>query len=374
MRYYWSLDLLRFVSAFLVLLFHIAAFGGGAPSWPVDAAAAPLGWLTPVSWFGWVGVQVFFVLSGFIISASAYDSTALDFLRKRAIRVFPALWISAVLALVVRAIWGEPLADLVPDLLRSAILSPKGPYIDGVVWSLVIEAIFYAGVAAVILVAPRFGGLARSLTLAAFALGIASTCFNLVHWLAVSGIALPGPAGMPASLQSFAFDVLLLRHGVLFAVGILLYQIVQHRPSPHLVGGLALFTAAGALQIANKAHAGLAGAIPVAFWLAGILVIYLGARFGSRAFAQRLRPIMRPIGLMTYPLYLNHFVLGQALLPVLALFISNSLVLAVVLCAIILANAWFIARFPERWLQRIARTVLFRPSAAPVGRPALEKS
>ena len=341
------------------------------PSWGVEVSAAPLGWLYPVSWFGWVGVQIFFVLSGFIISASAYNSTALDFLKKRAIRVFPALWISAVLALIVRAIWGEPLADLVPSLLRSAILSPKGPYIDGVVWSLVIEAIFYASIAVVILLSPRFGGLARSLTIAAFALGAASTCFNIVHWLANSNSL---PAVVPDTLQSFAFDVLLLRHGVLFAVGILLYQIVEQRPSRHLLWGLAVFTGAGALQIMNKAHAGISAAVPVAFWLAGLGIIYFGAKFSDGAFSQRIRPLMRPVGLMTYPLYLNHFVLGQALLPLLALFISNSGVMMIVLCAIILANAWFIAQYPERWIQKRARTILFDRRAPATERQAVRKA
>lgn len=374
MRYYWSLDLLRFISAVLVLLFHVAAFGGNAPGWPVSAEEAPLGWLHPFSWFGWVGVQIFFVLSGFIISASAYNSTALGFLKKRAIRVFPALWISAALALVARAFWGEPLEELVSSLLRSAVLSPKGPYIDGVVWSLVVEAIFYASIALVILAAPRFGGLQRSLTLAAYGLGIASTIFTLIVWLAINTNFFADQGGVLAFVRGFTFDVLLLRHGVLFAVGMLLYQIVERPPSRQMLLGLAVFGSASVLQVANNAQAGLAAIVPVLVWLAATGIIYLGAKYSDRAVGQSLRPLMRPIGLMTYPLYLNHFVLGQALLPVFALWISNSATLFFALFATLLANAWFIAQYPERWVQRYARKVLFRQSAPTVGNKAISNA
>jgi len=373
MRYYWGLDLLRFVSAVLVVLYHIAVFGGHAPSWPIAAVDAPLGWLHPFSWFGWVGVQIFFVLSGFIISASVYNSTAVGFLKKRAIRVFPALWLSAVLALVARAFWGEPLIELVPSMLRSAILSPKGPYIDGVVWSLVVEAVFYASIAVVILVAPRFGGIQRSLTLAAYGLGIASTGFTLIHWLAINTGIFADQGGTLAFVGGFAFSVLLLRHGVLFAVGMLLYQIVERQPSRPMLLGLTVFGSACVLQVANTADAGFSPTVPVLIWLAATGMIYAGAKYGDMAAGQSLYPLMRPVGLMTYPLYLNHFVLGQALLPLFALWTSNSATLFLVMFGTLLANAWFMAQYPERWIQKYARKVLFQQSTPAVGNKALAR-
>src|SRR5690606_31869694 len=97
-QYYIGLDLLRFVAAALVVIFHISTFGGTEPSWRIDPAVAPLGWLHPVGWMGYIGVQIFFVLSGFIISASAANSPASSFLEGRASRLFPALWLAATLA------------------------------------------------------------------------------------------------------------------------------------------------------------------------------------------------------------------------------------------------------------------------------------
>lgn len=366
MRYYGGLDLLRFFSATLVVLFHISTFGAIAPSWPVDSSSAPLGWLAPVGWLGWIGVQLFFVLSGFIISASAENSTVSAFLKRRAIRVFPALWLSAALALAVRAAWGEPLASLFPSFLRAIVLSPKGPYIDGVVWSLIVEAVFYIFIAGAICVASKWGGMGRCLTISAFAIGTASTAFTILNWMAVKTAVFASDGALAPSLGWFGFDVLLLRHGVFFAVGMLLYQTIARDLSKTMSMGLAVFGAACCLQILTSVHGGHSSAAPVVIWVVATGVACASAKYGEKANSQKLRRFLRPVGLMTYPLYLNHFVLGQALMPLFAPWMPNRVGLFLALFGTLLANAAFIALVPERWLQRRARNLLLQP---PLPRP-----
>lgn len=362
MRYYWGLDLLRFFAATLVVLFHISVFGANAPSWPVDPASAPLGWLAPAGWLGYIGVQLFFVLSGFIISASAENSTVTTFLKRRAIRVFPALWLSAALAMVARAAWGEPLSDLLPSFLHSIFLMPKGPYIDGVVWSLVVEAAFYACIACVIYVASKWGGMERWLTISAFGIGIASTAFTILKWMAVKTTVFGSAGGLAASLAWFGFDVLLLRHGIFFAVGMLLYQTIERDFSKAITFGLGVFGVACCLQIATGVRVGHSSSAPLLVWIVATCAAYASARYGDRAINPKLRSFMRQVGLMTYPLYLNHFVLGQALMPLFAMWIPNRIDLFLALFGTLLANAAFMATYPERWLQRGARKFLFRDS------------
>ena len=84
-RYYPSLDGLRAVAILLVFLIHF-----GEPVW---------NW--KVLRFGWVGVDLFFVLSGFLITGILYDSLdRTDYFRnfyiRRSLRIFPlyyAFWL-----------------------------------------------------------------------------------------------------------------------------------------------------------------------------------------------------------------------------------------------------------------------------------------
>lgn len=358
MKYYWGLDLIRFLSAVLVVLFHVYAFAGDAPSWPVASSEAPLSWLEPVGWAGWIGVQIFFVISGFVIAASAQASSAGIFLKKRAIRLLPALWISALLAVVVRALWGEPLAELLPSFLRTLVLSPKGPYIDGVVWTLVVEAAFYVSTAVVVFLSPRLGGNERALSRFALLLGTASAVFTVFYWITRSMQGLLWTNDGAALLDSFAFDFMLFRQGVFFALGMLLYQAVNRGMSRQKLAWIAAFSLICALQIFNNVGQLMPALTPIAIWAAATCLIYFGALYGDRLTNRDLRPIMRPIGLMTYPLYLNHFVLGQSLLPILALWISGPTMLFLVLMAILFTNAWLMAQYPERWLQQKFKAML----------------
>lgn len=366
MRYYWSLDLIRFVAAALVVLYHFSAFGGEVPAWPVEEGA-PIGWLAPFAWMGWIGVQIFFVLSGFVISASASTSTSWAFLKKRAIRLLPALWISACIALLARVLWGEPLELLIPAFLRTLVLSPIGPYIDGVVWTLVVEAAFYVSVAVVILVAPRLGGSTKALYLYALLLGGASACFNLFVWASQLAGSPDFLFGASIPFDSFAFDVTLMRQGVFFALGMVLYQAVQCEQPKGASVVIVVLGAMCALQIYNFLNASIIALVPITVWLVATGLIYCGARYGHRIVKRDMRPIMRPIGLMTYPLYLNHFTLGAALTPILSDWIAGSLALFVVLFAIVLLNAWVMAHYPEKWLQKHLKRWLLDPVASVQG-------
>lgn len=80
-----GLDLLRAIAVVWVMLFHAFLLGGLGPDWS---------WL---SRFGWMGVDLFFVLSGFLIGGQVLAPLAAgrplsfaDFYRRRAFRILPA--------------------------------------------------------------------------------------------------------------------------------------------------------------------------------------------------------------------------------------------------------------------------------------------
>jgi peptidoglycan/LPS O-acetylase OafA/YrhL len=94
-----NFDLLRLFAALLVFWFHALAFTGRVP---------PLlfSWVPP----GPLGVYIFFLISGYLVSKSwDSDPDALRFLARRSLRIFPAL---AVLVLLSALVAGPALTTL----------------------------------------------------------------------------------------------------------------------------------------------------------------------------------------------------------------------------------------------------------------------
>ena len=99
--------------------------------------------------FSGVGVEIFFLLSGYLIclNAPTYQN-ALEFLRSRALRIFPMYIIFTFITLAARLInpsWTWNGYDMsVSTLLRSFLILPQSWFpIVGVGWSLEHEVIFY---------------------------------------------------------------------------------------------------------------------------------------------------------------------------------------------------------------------------------------
>ncbi|MEE2879513.1 MAG: acyltransferase family protein, partial [Pseudomonadota bacterium] len=248
-QHLYGLDLVRFGSAFLVLLFHLSTFSKISPTHVAAADERAFDWLGWVGVSGWVGVEVFFVISGFVIAASAENSNARDFIIKRGIRVFPALWICSLIALSVSLAWGMPTGEALNAFVRSALLSPQGPYIDGVVWTLVLEAVFYVYVAFLILLGGRVGR--PLLNVGGLLLGAGSVAF-ITAYMAAAAAGL----GVTDTLLRFPFKVALLWHGVFFALGMLIRKAAKEGLTPIEMAASAVFTVFCLIEIVNNVLVG----------------------------------------------------------------------------------------------------------------------
>lgn len=137
--------MLRFLAALMVTLFHL-----NQAITPVD------NWYRNTINHGWLGVPVFFVISGYCIIASAYHTQdTKQFLIKRFFRIFPPYWISLIVvcfsAVFQKIYTGTNSVHNLPyDLpavmanitLGTAPLS-KIETINWVYWSLTCEVAFY---------------------------------------------------------------------------------------------------------------------------------------------------------------------------------------------------------------------------------------
>ncbi|MGE0739772.1 MAG: acyltransferase family protein [Hyphomonadaceae bacterium] len=379
-QHLYPLDALRFISAFAVMVFHLCFY-----AWASDSAAvarvldgaARYEALAPFSWFGWVGVEVFFVISGFVIANSAAQASPMAFLKGRLLRLYPAAWICATLTLIgVVLVGATPLRDALGPYLRSMTLWVRGPWIDGVYWSLAVEVVFYALVFGVLM-----GRRVLSLAMLPWLLTALSLLYGVFHEAALMGAHV-----MPPTAERFIeaySEPLLLRYGSFFAVGVWLWMASEQLLSPARLAGLLVAIALCARETLQRAH-DLAGGevtfqaayppiIPLLLWFAAcaaIAAVALRPHWFTIKGA-RAQSALKRIGLMTYPLFLIHSALGAAVIrSLVAAGVDAWLALAVAITGA-LAAAYVISAFGEVWVRHGFRALLDQADAALRRTPSL---
>jgi len=309
--YIYGIDLIRFICAVSVAAFHLS---WQEPNQP---------WGLP---FGWVGVQVFFVISGLVIANSAFGSTGRKFVEGRFLRLYPAAWCALVANVFFLAV--TPAGVYVLHGIR-VLLTPKAVIgslilmgqwrVATAYWTLPIEFAFY-GIVALLLFARRFNNVQFWAVL-------------LVLWsLPYLGLlGFTNIAWIHAKPFLFGYGVknlTLLRHGCYFGLGMLIWAW-KERLTTWL--GLAACGAAVVLawaeildrareiepHLLNARFAGL-GLTPVSLailaygaFLSAVIGLVFSVRFNAR-FPQneRIRSMVRLLGLTTYPFYLLHECVG----------------------------------------------------------------
>lgn len=327
-RHIPGLDLLRFFAAAAVMMFHLAYLDWALPgstAYRLSGGRVSFPELTGVAGFGWVGVQIFFVISGFVIAYSAENAGLFSFVRSRALRLLPAAWVCATLSFA--AVQLSTTGTLpFGAYQRSLVLWPWGPWVDPSYWTLGVEISFYALVA-LLIAGGRFDAMRRL----AMLLGLVSAFYWLAWWLSLADASGVVHQWLLRYRESRTLELLLVQHGCFFALGVVLWSQLLKRDK-RSGWPLALFLiAACLLQIAahhalavekTGAVGGLDHASPwpaLLTWLAAVAWMALSIRCNDRlVIGAAARKLLRRIGLMTYPLYLIHQVLGCLLLGTLA--------------------------------------------------------
>lgn len=320
-----GLDLIRFASAAMVMFYHLA-FWSWAPPTDIstirhlmpDLPRFPE--LTPIVSEGWVGVEIFFVLSGFVIAYSAEGSGVFTFFRSRFLRLMPTVWICATLVFLAFAGGGTiPFKGLSLLYIKSLVLFPKAPWIDPVYWSLCVEVIFY-GLILCLLLANRF----RQVEYFVGAIGITSALI----WI-MFGVfnAMPTLFGSPLVIleliYSWKAQPLLVHYGCFFALGVYLWLLMFKGITLRRVSIACVCFVGGIIEImqttqeqVSQVGLDLPRLVPAAIWVVFMVLIIMSISMNDRvrARAGRLAPTLRTLGLMTYPLYLFHQTIGNAMI------------------------------------------------------------
>ncbi|WP_298913799.1 acyltransferase [uncultured Algimonas sp.] len=301
-----SLQALRAVAALLVVVFHAAAIWREAVG--ADVFRGP--WDQ-----GWAGVDLFFVISGFVMvwvagERPAGPRIAARFLFDRATRVYPLWWVfCAVMAGYFLWVYGQPAAPAPAaattagpgwlTFLRSMALWPQGQMpVLPVGWTLSYELAFYALFAALLWLPPRWRPWALGLWGAVLALRWG--------WGAVA-------PGLPHDWLGTVLDPLCLEF--LFGAGVAYWLRRRALPAPAAIGALAAGTVlfAVAMTVLADTGSGLTQTARILHFGVPSALILLGAVGWERVGRARQPGWLLRIGDASYTLYLAHFILLLAL-------------------------------------------------------------
>lgn len=137
-----EIDALRGVAAMAVVLFHYTTrFAELYAPQTLASLSFP---------DGHYGVNLFFIISGFVIFMTLEKtSRPMDFVVSRFSRLFPAYWFAILLTFSITHLLGLPgkLVDL-PTAFANLIMIHsffRVPHVDGVYWTLEVELLFYCG-------------------------------------------------------------------------------------------------------------------------------------------------------------------------------------------------------------------------------------
>lgn len=334
-----ALDLLRLAAVGAVILYHYGFWGPASHGVPQVALPA----LAPVAQYGFLGVPVFFAISGFVIAYSAERRTPFGFAVARFSRIYPTFIFCMTLTFAATVLFGASHFEVtaLQWLANLFIAAPmlSQPYVDTSYWSLVVEVVFYAWVAAFM------------------ALGLFPRRLDAIvlAWIAIT-------FANELTIDAPIFEKLFMTDDSgFFAVGLLIYQHFRGRRDMRLWGLSVLALGTAVFQAIHKlerlgVHTGgsFDPKVVAAICVVSLGVVLLGTRVKHIPLSAK---VVRAAGGITYPLYLLHMQIGYVIFAALA---PQQHILATA-CAIVVgvfALAYGVWRFFEPFAHGWTRTIL----------------
>jgi peptidoglycan/LPS O-acetylase OafA/YrhL len=371
-----GLDLLRAAAILWVMAYHLSLFGLASRDWP------------PVK-FGWMGVDLFFVLSGFLIAGQLLRPWAQGsrpdlrrFFTRRLLRTLPAYWaVLTVYALV-------PVARETPHLqplwvflsFTQNLVLGDHPNAFSHAWSLSVEEQFYLLLPLILIALAIRPGAGKAIAAAA-AILVLGMALRAWFWLEYAGPTAvhPDPDGMPY-MRLIYYPTYSRMDGLLAGASAAAlkafrpeaWRRLMARPNLLLAGGLS-----GVVLSAAFFQHQIAAFWPAVFGyplLAASLAAVVSAAGEARSIiGGRALPGAGALAAGSYSLYLSHKMIfhavGAGLLPIPARLDPVSPALALIGAA--LAGAvlyWAVERPFLKLRDRLEARA--RPAQAPAPEPA----
>jgi peptidoglycan/LPS O-acetylase OafA/YrhL len=296
--YFPLIDVLRFLAAFAVVCFHYFS-------------SSLIGNKDPFSLFssyGMLGVQLFFIISGFVIFFSLNKGIK-EYALGRFLRLYPMFWILCTITYIATLILphGNPVSFVVYLYNLLIVNTGKTAYmVDGSYWTLTIEIIFYFFIALYVYIFTTKKLLYFYAGWILLTVGV--FYFNLYYLLIMK--------------------ILLVRQAPYFIFGGLVAYLYAHtetitRKEKILAYGSLILAACTPLYITKKLSSDISNTtnffgvydttaqiFVTSFFVFFPLIVYISKYITKK----KIISISKALGLITYPLYLIHQKLGSLLI------------------------------------------------------------
>lgn len=299
-----ALDGLRGLAILLVLIYHYTV-RWAAPHDPANhlPAASIFSGLPVVDQFGWAGVSLFFMISGFVIHMTLERSgSVIDFAIRRLARLWPPLIVGCTLTALFLLLFGPSewkptwfeygfsILFIDPAMVGEAI-GREGIYswVDGVYWTLFVEVRFYLLAAFLWLLWPR-------------------KFLPVIVGFSAAGLAVYVLAGAVSPLLAQIVDLFTFaKEAPYFAIGVLAHAWWRGNRSNGLLFGL-MACVALSFVVAGPSFVRIAlNALTLGLVAAAVIPNVPGVAVISRG-------ILPAVGRISYSLYLLHQMIGVSAL------------------------------------------------------------
>lgn len=321
------LDYARFFAAIAVVLYHYTFLGINNEKLE---GINYIPWLANITKYGYLGVELFFMISGYVIFYSAQNRSATAFMVNRAARLYPAYWFAVLFTAFFVWHWGGDLMTVYPikiianlTLLQSFVGIGN---VDGVYWTLAYELSFYFGVFVLLIL-----GLKKYLR----------TIF--IFWPVIFLIA------RILNVDTYPY---LGGYYYYFSAGVLLAMLAQ-KIEWKAVASLVLCYLLCIDYSASKAQnlTEITGFIH-SFWLIGLVVTVFFMLFlyqNTNNAKQLSLPLSNLLGGLTYPVYLIHAYFGYIVINWLATDENKVLVYGLTLLVVIVVAMFMHIIIEKKW-------------------------
>lgn len=360
-----GIDILRFMAAIIVMWYHYGFWLGLDPNKVTKSVSQGLTGFPEIydySHFGWIGVQVFFVISGFVIAFSAQRASYFEFFVSRVIRLGPCVWICASITLFfLFTVDGG--FQLIQRYLRAIFFIPFGAMIDPSYWTLGMEMGFYFMIF-ILLFFNKFSWIRN------FAVIVG--CVSATFWFASYMSAVWNVTYLSGILTKIGgkrmFALLLVHHGIFFSTGVLLWNQLKHGGYEN-AKWFAIFGAAGCLQIVATSRSlnvdsvmDYTAYLTCTIWIFSVVFIYYSARLNHHfhTLPQSILRAARTAGLMTFPIYLLHQMAGSIAMGWMVRFGMGRWAALMITMIIVVCVSWLVATKLEPPVQRFTKDSLYR--------------